>query len=218
LAFAYALLFLLPIAAIAYIVWDHSRKAAERNAASAGRLEEILAVAAKTPAEAAIAPEPAPLADPTQLASADRPANMPASYVVRERLLTPPQTLLYYLLKTGLPDHNVFALTPVASLIEPGPSLAAYAREEQARIFARHVVDFAVADKSTRPVAVVKLIVPGDAPQGDLSLVRTWFAAVGVRYVELDPSALPRKEALRAIVLDGADASQKSESDAARPS
>jgi hypothetical protein len=218
LGFTYVLLFLLPIAAIAYIVWDHKRKAAQRSAASTGRLEEILAVAAQKPADVALAPEPAALADAAQPAPADQPASMPASYVMRERLLTPPQTLLYYLLKTGLPDHNVFALTPVASVLEPGPSLAAYAREEQARIFARHVVDFSVTDKSTRPVAIVKLIVPGDAPQGDLSLVRTWFAAVGVRYVELDPSALPRKEALRALVLGGADAPQTSESEAARSS
>ena len=215
MTFAYLLLFLLPIVAIAYIVLDHKRKRASREAASVGRLEEILAVAAHAPAEPAAASPPA---DTAPLPAANTTISAPASYLLRDRLLTPAQTLLYYLLKTGLSDHNVFAQTPVASVLEPGAGLAAYAREEQARIFARHVVDFVVTDKSTRPIAVVKLIVPGDAPQGDLSLLRTWFATAGVRYVELDPSALPRKEALRALLLGDAHAPQTSESDAARSS
>lgn len=215
---AYLLLFLLPIVAIGYIMWDHKRKRASREAASAGRLEEILAVAAQSPpAEPESASQPAPRSELSPVAPPAQPAAAaPASYGLRERLLSPPQTLLYYLLRTGLSDHNIFAQTPVASVLEPGASLAAYAREEQARIFARHVVDFVVADKSTRPVAVLKLVAPGDVSHGDLSLMRTWFATAGVRYVELDPTALPRKEALRTLVLGEVDAPQTSGSDAAR--
>ena len=205
---AYIVLFLLPILAIGYIVWDHKRKRASREAAAAGRIEEILAVVTQpTPPEAATSP-----------AAESSGASAPASYAIRERLLSPPQTLLYYLLRTSLADHNVFAQTPVAAVLEPGAGLAAYAREEQARIFARHVVDFVVTDKATRPVAVLKLIAPGDASQGDLSLMRTWFAAVGVRYVELDPTALPRKEAMRAVVLGEPNAPQTSASDVVRAS
>ncbi|HLA70249.1 MAG TPA: DUF2726 domain-containing protein, partial [Steroidobacteraceae bacterium] len=109
-----------------------------------------------------------------------------------------------YLLKTALPDHVIFAQTPVGAVLDAGPGLAAYAREEQARTFARHVVDFVIADTSTRPVAVVKLTV-GDMQQSALVWLRTWFAGAGVRYVEIDAAALPRKEAVRALVLGQAD-------------
>ena len=224
MGFAYLLLFLLPIAAIAYIIWDHKRKRASREAASAGRIEELIAVAAKTtPAETSVAPAsdvqsaitPSATSGVAASASAAAPspgASIPAAYALRERLLSPPQTLLYYLLRTGLPDYVVFAQTPVALVLEPGAGLAAYAREEQARIFARQSVDFVIADKSTRPIAVVKLAAAAEAQHASLSLLRTWFAAVGVRYVELDPAALPRREAVRAVVLGEADAAENSAS------
>lgn len=193
--FGYLLLALLPIAAVAYIVWDHRRKVAQRVAASAGRMEELLGVAVHAPRA-----EPAETAAvaPAAAAEAAKPV-MP--YVLRDRLLTPPQTLLYYLLKTGLPDYAVFAQMSVASVLESAATVAAYAREEQTRIFARHIVDFVITDKSTHPVAVIKLTQSGEQQQAALSSMRTWFAAAGVRYVEIDAAELPRKEAVRALVL-----------------
>lgn len=196
--FGYLLLALLPIAAVAYIFWDHRRKVAQRDAVSAGRMEELLGVAVHAPrAESA---EPA-LSAPVAAAEIAKPA---LPYVLRERLLTPPQTLLYYLLKTGLPDYAIFAQMSVASVLDAAATVAAYAREEQTRIFARHIVDFVITDKSTRPVAVLKLTQPGETQHAVLSSMRTWFAAAGVRYVELDAAALPRKDAVRALVLGAA--------------
>jgi hypothetical protein len=190
---AYVFLALLPIAAIAYIVWDHKRKVASRASASAGRMEELLGVA-----------QHAPRAEPVEPRLAHAPAEAAppaATFVLRERLMSAPQTLLYYLLKTGLPDYLILAQVPVASLLDPAPTLAAYAREEQARMFARHIVDFAILDRSTRPLAVVNLADAADAPRGASTQMRTWMTAAGVRYVELDSAALPRKEAVRALVL-----------------
>jgi hypothetical protein len=219
LAFAYALLLLLPVAAVGYLVWDHRRKKASREAVSAGRMEELLGVAAHAPpVEPSSAPRTAAPETPavrTAGASAQSNVTAPASYLLRTRLLTPPQTLLYYLLKTGLPDHAIFAQMPVAAVLEAGAGLAAYAREEQARIFARHVIDFVIADKSTRPVAVVKLTAGGDTQNAALVLMRSWFAAAGVRYVELDSTALPRREAVRAVVLGDEETRENGEPDAA---
>ena len=190
----YVLLALLPIAAVAYIVWDHKRKAAAREAASAGRMEELLGVA-----------QHGPRAEPIEPRFAQAPADQPAApvpmFVLRERLMSAPQTLLYYLLKTGLPDYLVLAQVPVASLLDPSPTLAAYAREEQARMFARHVVDFAILDRSTRPLAVVNLLDSAEASRAASMQMKTWMTTAGVRYVELDATALPRKEAVRALVL-----------------
>jgi hypothetical protein len=50
-------------------------------------------------------------------------------------------------------------------------------------------------------VAVVKLVHSGEIPHSVLSSLRTWFAAAGVRYVELDAAQLPRKEMVRELVL-----------------
>ena len=190
---AYVFLALLPIAAIAYIVWDHKRKVASREAASSGRMEELLVVA-----------QHGPRADPIEPRLGQAPADAappPPTFVLRERLMSAPQTLLYYLLKTGLPDYLVLAQVPVGSLLDPAPTLAAYAREEQARMFARHIVDFAILDRSTRPLAVVNLADAGDASRAVSTQMKTWMSAAGVRYVELDSAALPRKEAVRALVL-----------------
>lgn len=198
MAFAYLLL-LLPVAAVAYIIWDHRRKTAAREAASAARMEELLGVATH-----AAPPQRAPV-DVALAANVDKIPTPAVAYVLRDRLLTPEQTLLYYLLKTGLPDHAIFAQMPVGAVLEAGSALAAYAREERARIFARHLVDFVIADKSTRPVAVVNLTSGAEAQHSALLSMRTWFAAVGIRYVEIDATALPRKESVRAVVLGDAD-------------
>ncbi|HEX2828814.1 MAG TPA: DUF2726 domain-containing protein [Burkholderiales bacterium] len=193
----YIVLALLPIAAVGYIVWDHKRKAAQREAMSAGRMEELLGIAQQAARGGAIEPSLAP--------TPREPAPPPVTFVLRERFLSPPQTLLYYLLKTGLPDYLVVAQVPVASLLDPAPNLAAYAREEQARTFARHTVDFAILDKSTRPVAAVVMGGPADPARGAASQMKAWLTTVGLRYIELDAAQLPRKEAVRALVL-GAEA------------
>jgi hypothetical protein len=194
LVFAYLLLALLPIAGVAYIIWDHKRKVAEREALSAGRMEELLGIAQHAARAEPLEPSLAPVA-PAEAAAP------PATFLLRERFLSPPQTLLYYLLKTGLPDHLIVAQVPVASVLDPAPTLAPYAREEQARMFARHVIDFAILDKSTRPVAVVNITSAADPTRVAASQMKSWMSAVGLRYVELDAAQLPRKEAIRGLVL-----------------
>ena len=196
----YALLALLPIAAVFYIIWDHKRKAAQREAMSAGRMEELLGLAQHAARGEPIEPSLAPAAPAA-------PAPPPATFVLRERFLSPPQTLLYYLLKTGLPDYLIVAQVPLASLLDPAPNLAAYAREEQARTFARHIVDFAILDRSTRPIAAVTIGSAADSPRGAASQMKAWLTTVGLRYIELDSTQLPRKEAVRALVLGDESAS-----------
>jgi hypothetical protein len=198
LVFIYVMLALLPIAGLAYIVWDHKRKAAQREAASVGRVEELIGIAQHAIRGEQIEPSLAPATETSTPA---------ATFILRERFLSAPQTLLYYLLKTGLPDYLVVAQVPVASLLDPASNLAPYAREEQARTFARHIVDFAILDRSTRPLAVINLASATDTGRGAATQMKTWMGAVGLRYVELDPAALPRKEAVRALVI-GAESAE----------
>lgn len=214
MVFAYLLLVLIPIAAVAYLIWDHKRKTAERNVASAGRLHELLGTAAQaelsrasdTPVAATTATAPARSAPAgpniSPRPALDNPAP-PGLYAVRKRVLSPPQTLLYYLLKTGLPEHLVLARVTLAALLDAGPALVGFARDEQIRRLATLTVDFAVVDKNMQPLAVVELAAAysGSAAQADRDAARSRLDAAGVKYIELDPAALPRKDALRALVL-----------------
>ena len=241
MSFAYVvLLLLLPIGGIAYLLWDHKRKTAARNAASESRMQELLGLAQAQPnpdrtrrtdlASGASTTAPAPFAATAAPAVTPAPAHAPAPmpftaapaapaapaaveealpaalYAVRDRVLTPPQTLLYYLLKTGMPDHVVFARASLASILEAGPGLSGFAREEQSRRLSALTVDFVVCDREMHPLAAVILggVDEGSVAQSDRASVRTRLAAAGVRYIELDAKALPRKDAIRAVVLENA--------------
>ena len=138
------------------------------------------------------------------------------SYEARERLLTPPQALLYYLLKTGLPDHLVFAQVALPAVLEPSHALSGFARDEQTRRLAGHALDFVVCDRSMRPVAVVELA-RRDPQQETGPSRKSWLLASGLRYVELASDALPRKEAMRTLVLGEPAEHGNLASDAASP-
>lgn len=182
-------------------------------AAVVAPLSAAPAASSTAPAAAVVAASPPAAAAP---AAAPRPAPTPSPpvdevpaaglYARRERMLNPPQTLLYHLLKVGLPDHLVFARVTLASLLEAGPGLSGVTRDEQTRRLGTLTVDFALADRNMRPVAVVELAVAdaSSVAQTDRSTARTRLAAAGVRYVELDAKALPRKEGIRAAVLGDA--------------
>lgn len=196
----YLLLFLLPLAAIAYIVWDQRRKAADREAASTERLQQMLGAVRRVPI-------PGDAETSAESATRDTSETKPPSiaYVRRQRILDAPQTLLYYLLRTALPDYVVLAQVPLSLALEVNAGLSPYAREEALRILAPRTLDFLVCDRSMRPIAAVQLIVAANAVAAAADSLQSFLAAVGVRCIELDGTALPRKDAIREIVL-GEDA------------
>jgi len=211
----YLLLILLPVGAIAYIIWDHKRKVAQRVIAAAGRMHELLSIAAHIPSEPAAeqmhdthaatpAPHPQAAVPLQRTPPALHEEIAPPLYAVRERVLSAPQTLLYYLLRTGLPEHVILARVSLAAILEAGPGLTGFSREEQVRRLAAISVDFLVSDTRMQPLAVIELETPdaGSAAQADRESARERLAAAGVRYLAIDPRAMPRKEALRDLVLD----------------
>lgn len=206
MALGYLLLLLVPIAAIAYVLWDHQRKTAERNAAAEGRLQDLLAVAkpvARTAQDGGAKPAVMPGASAPPAAGGLVPAAHAALYAVRGRMLDPPQTLLYLLLKTALPDYTVLPRVSLAVVLEAGPGFTGLARDEQTRQLASLTVDFVIADRSMRPVVVIDLTpAENDAfAQADRHATRSRIAAAGMRYLALDPKRLPRRDAVRAVVL-----------------
>lgn len=199
--FWYLLFLLVPLGIGAYLVWDHRRKAVERASASAQRLNAILGATTHVP-------EPLSTPPGAPAATASAPAAPALAYAARERLLSPPQTLVYYLLRTGLPEHLVFAHVTLRAVLEAAAGLNAYARNEQMRRLSWHTLDFVVCDRNLRPIAVIEVTPRGE--QHDSSAMRkSWLESAGIRYLELEQSALPRKEAMRALVLGEGEMREK---------
>ena len=110
--------------------------------------------------------------------------------------------LLYYLLKTGLPEYEVLARVSLAAVVEvPG---AARDSAEQRRL-AQQALDFVVCDKTFRPMAAVELIRSGALAAEAAKYKATCLAAARIRHITLAGDALPKKDALRALVLAAQD-------------
>lgn len=98
------------------------------------------------------------------------------------RLLGPEHALAYYLLKAALPEHEIFARVSAAAV--PGTSGGS-----------KRELDLVVCDKAMRVVAVVEL--SAQATGGHAVAER---GDGGVRKLRWNPAALPRREAVRAMV------------------
>jgi len=187
----WSLLALAPVAAIACIVWAYRRKFSEKEAASRERLAVLLGeTRTAPPASASAAPAGGATGVPT---AAPGPA-----WTVRERFLSQPETLLYYLLKSGLPEHEIFAHVSLAALVGVAERPSGFDRGEQLRRLAQHELAFVVCDKNMRVVAAVELNRAASASALDLKA--ECLKAAGVRLLRVDPAALPGREAIRALV------------------
>jgi hypothetical protein len=190
-------LFLLAVAGgVIFTIWNYRRKAAANKAASAARFEQMFkakaAAGAASDMPAVSSPEPAIRATP--MAQAAAPIS-PA----RERFLGQSETLIYYLLKTGIPDHEVFANATLASVVgAPGDGRE---REQQLRRLSQYQLDFVICDKSMRVVAVVDVeSAAGTATAGDQSFKSDILRQAGIRVVRVNPAAPPRRERIRALI------------------
>ena len=192
------LLLLLPPGAVVWIIWSYRNKTSQRNALSQERAELMVRTSPQNSAE----PEPA--AGNGEVAAA--PAVVPAATeriavafaaLRRERFLSPPETLAYYLLKTGLPRHEVFARVSLAEVLTPAGSQP-WTPLDQAR-FARHVLHFVVCDKSLQVLTAIRLA--GAAPAEGMEWADSCLTAAGIRLVRLDPKAPPKREELSNIIL-----------------
>lgn len=193
------LLWLSPVIAVAVIVWKYRRIVAAREAASNARFKEFLG---KTAVQGAV--DAAPLVtifDPATVSTASVPAQAPAGFTARERLLTPAQTLLYYLLKSSLPDHEVLAQVSVASAIDAPAGSSAFEQEARQRRLAAAVVDFAVCDKSFKVISVVQCGARDGSAAETLAFARGCCESAGLRWVEVAAHALPKRGEVRHLVL-----------------
>ena len=193
---AYWLLGLAPVVAVAYVVWAYRKKAAATAAAKSERFERLFGASTSRVAPAEAASNAGKVA--TLQPSATMSQGRVSSYARKERLLDPHQAQLFRLLKTALPDHEVLAHVSLMAMIEVPPAVPGPEREPRLRALAQHVVDCVVCGNDMRVITAVDLAAGGGAESRFKS---ECLKAAGVRYVCVDPAALPKSEEVRALVL-----------------
>jgi len=189
-----SVLFLVPIGASAFIFWAYQKKVAQKNAARDERYRRLLAGDLQTSTAVAVTP----LSGKTEAAvsSLPLPPQNAAMYSKKARLLSPPETLLYYVMKAGLPDHEIFAHVDLSAVVEVPQTVRGYEREQYQRRLARCRVDFVVCDKNTNVVAVAEF----EAKTEDAAFKIACLEKAGIRYVPIDPAAIPKREAIRRLI------------------
>jgi len=205
------ILFLLVVAGVAsFLVWDYRRKTAQREAASQERFEQMFkGKAAVAPASGSVPAAVVPAAAPVAASSAVPKAPSVATKVpARERFIGQPETLIYYLLKTGVPDHEVFANVTLASVVgAPGTGSE---REQQLRRLSQYQLDFVICDKRMRIVAVVDVDTPaGVDAASELRVKSDYLGGAGIRFVRINPTSLPPRDAIRGLVCGVPNAADK---------
>jgi hypothetical protein len=170
---------------IGYGVWTYRRRVAERDAASRERFERIFG---------AIERAPQPARPPA------REAGSSPAFAARERLLGETEALLYRLLRSGLPDHEIFAQVPLSAVVGVPEAIAGAERERRVQWLARQRLDFVICDRDFRVIAAVEVEAPDAADASARQARVQCLKAAGIRFVRLDPAAPPAYEALRALV------------------
>ena len=193
------------LALIVGVIWFYQRKLrlreAERNRQYDVFLTELKRGA--TPAAAGANPVVAQTGA-AAVAQAGTPATVapPVPDLARkERLLPQPQALLYYVFRTGLPDHEIFAGLTLADVIDVAPSVVGYEREQKARRLARERLDLVVCSRQLEVVAAVVVANRTAVAQpADADFAAQCLQTAGIRLVKIDAAALPRHQQVRDLV------------------
>ncbi len=195
------LLVLAPIAALAWFWWSYRRKQAERERESGERWSRML-----SGTDAAAPSEQQPATAITSSTAASAVAKSPVAalqYRGRDRLLDPAETLLFFLLRTELPECEVLVRVGLDRLLLLPEGIPATERERRLAALARHVADFVVCDKSMRPLAAIDLLAAEAPPV--LTAAPDFrvqcLAQSGIRHLQFARTALPKRQDLRAQVL-----------------
>jgi len=212
LAWALVLVMVAAVAIMGYAVWNFQKKTAAREAAAQQRFTELLRGQgsagerpASSPAPAASAPASAPVSHAAP-AAAMPPAAAPAAAVTaRERFLGQHETLLYLLLKTGLPDHEIFANVSLAAIVALPASGGE--REQQVRRLTPYQFDFVVCDKNMHVIAAVDIETAGGADAAGIQQFKAdYLKRAGIRLVRVNPVAMPKRDQVRGLVVGGSPA------------
>ncbi len=177
-------------AVVIFLMWSYRKKLSEKAAASQERYAQLFS------ATQSVAGLPGQGIPAVAAATALRPAG-PSGYGGKERLLSKPETLLFYLLKTGLPGHEIFVQVNLAAVVDTPSALQDYERELQQRRLMQHSLDFVVCDKTTKIIAAVEF----ESDTAGAAFKAACLESAGIRHVRVKSAAFPRREDIPFLVL-----------------
>ena len=124
-------------------------------------------------------------------------------FAKKQRLLPQTDALLYFVFRSGLPDHEIFANLSLADVIEIAPAIMGYDREQRLRGLDRQRLDLVICNRQLEVIAVV-LIDKGALPQrvhaANVRHAADCLQAAGIRLVHVDAAAPPRHHQVRGLV------------------
>ena len=192
------------LALIVGIFWAY-RKKLEKHASERAKQREALFSEFKINPNAAVALMPGVA---VQAAPAQSDPSPVAGFGKKQRMLPQADALLYYVFRTGLPDHEIFANLTLADVIDIDPTVRGFEREQKARRLAQQRLDLVICTKQLEVIAVV--MINRSAPLDTLHAANARFAkdclqTAGIRLVSVDPATPPRHHQVRELVYGTRD-------------
>lgn len=194
----YYALALIPFALVGYVLWAYHRKAAEKEALSHERMTLLMGETQR----AVLQQEPSPAAPPAAAPAPQKAAiSRDSSWARRERFLSKSEAVVFYLLKAALRrDHEVYVHVMMSAVVTVGENVPAYEREQRQRRLAQHELTFVVCDKALHVIAALEL--SEYLTDVDADFKAECLKGAGIRLIQLDPAALPPRDAIRTLVYD----------------
>jgi hypothetical protein len=128
------------------------------------------------------------------------------AYAPKTRFLNKSESLLYYLLKTAVPLHEVFPRMRLADVLEVQPGPQSFDRQRAFRKIEDYFVDFVVCEKDMKIVAVIEL---DEQPATDDmrrkkldQFKQECIEAAGIRYYRFPHDDMPRYRELRDLLIN----------------
>ena len=179
------------IALIVGVVIVHRRRQRQRDAERTKKMGALLADLKSNPA-AAVNTNTAPAAPVAPAAAAE--------FRKKQRLLPSSTALLYYVFRTGLPDHEIFTGLTLADVLEIGPAVSIAERERLSKLLTQRL-DLVVCTKQLEVVAGVIFVAGSDGVRGGgADFIARSLHAAGIRMVRIDPASAPRHHDVRELV------------------
>jgi len=190
------------LALVVGLVWAYRRKR-ERYAAARDKQLEALLSEAKLNLISGAANGAA-----SQVAIAKVHSTPIPEFSKKQRLLPKAGALLYYVFRAGLPDHEIFANLTLADLIDIGPAIRGYEREQKLRRLAQQRLDLVICTKQLEVIAAVlidKNGAPDAAQAANTRIIEECLKTAGIRLVCINPAMPPRHQHVRNLIYDIAD-------------
>jgi len=179
------------IASMVWIVVAYTRKQRQRTSERALQMEKLVAELKANPRRMD--------ADDTIVKPAASVPEPVTAFTRKPRLMPQSTSLLYYVFRTGLPDHEIFAGVALEDVLDvPAPAPAGQ-RDQLLRKLAGQRLDLVVCTRQLEVVAAV--FVSGAAATAECEEFATQcLQAAGIRVVRIDPAAPPRHQHVHALV------------------